>query len=91
MPPFATGTERYHVITALRTPKINFPSNWPPERKSQAQVTKLLLQHDPSLRPSAAELSRNPLLPKRMEEESINEALRLLGKRGSLETYRLLI
>jgi serine/threonine protein kinase len=90
MPPFATGTERYHVIMALRTPKVNLPSNWPPGRSNQAQVIKLLLQHNPALRPTAAELSRNSLLPKRMEEESIHEALRLLGESG-LEGGILLI
>ena len=79
MPAFNTNTERVHVITALRSPKINFPLSWPLDRTNQHQVIRLLMQHDPELRPSAAELSRNELLPKRMEEESINEALRLLG------------
>jgi eukaryotic translation initiation factor 2-alpha kinase 4 len=79
MPAFHTNTERFHVITALRSPKINFPLSWPMERANQQEVIRLLLHHNPELRPSAAELSRNELLPKRMEEESINEALRLLG------------
>ena len=81
MPPFTTNTERLHVITALRSPLIQFPLEWPSNhRPNQRQVTTLLLQHDPNARPTAAELQRNDLLPKRMEEESINEALRLLGE-----------
>lgn len=80
MPPFSTATERFHVITALRTPKIVFSSDWPEDRSSQRQILTLLLQHNPAHRPTAAELSKSELLPKRMEEESINEALRLLGE-----------
>ena len=79
MPPFDTTTERINVITALRTPKIVFPSHWPVQRTNQRDVIRLLMRHDPVRRPTAFELSRNELLPKRLEEESINEALHLLG------------
>lgn len=54
-------------------------------------MIKLLLQHNPALRPTAAELSRNSLLPRRMEEESINEALRLLGENDPREVHHELI
>lgn len=68
------------MLSALRLPKIVFPSSWPETRTNQKQIIRLLLQHNPTVRPSAADLARNELLPKRMEEESINEALRLLGE-----------
>ncbi|KAF8340679.1 kinase-like domain-containing protein [Cantharellus anzutake] len=78
MLPFPTGTERLHVLTDLRTVKVVFPKSWPAERAKQRAIIQLLLQHNPGTRPSAAELSRHELMPKRVEEESINEALRLL-------------
>ena len=79
MPPFPTGTERLLVLTDLRTHKIVFPASWPSERVKQRGIIRLLLQHNPGARPSASELSQHELMPKRVEEESINEALRLLG------------
>ncbi len=89
MPPFPTATERLHVLTDLRTYKIVFPASWPRERVKQRGIIRLLLQHSPDTRPSASELSRHELMPKRVEEESINEALRLLGKRFSPKTRYL--
>lgn len=38
-----------------------------------------LLQHDPSKRPTAAELSQSPLLPPKVEDEYFKGALKLIG------------
>ena len=42
-------------------------------------VRNLLLQHEPDKRPTALELSQNPLLPSRLEDEYFKGALRMMG------------
>lgn len=79
MPPFSTDTERYHVITNMRLPQIVWPSSWP-ERPRQREIIQSLLQHNPDDRPSASKLVQSKLLPERMEEDNMKEALRLMGK-----------
>jgi hypothetical protein len=38
-----------------------------------------LLQHDPTLRPTAVELSQSPLLPQRLEDEYFKGALKMMS------------
>ncbi|KAF8318404.1 kinase-like protein [Clavulina sp. PMI_390] len=79
MPNFGTNSERVQVLSALRTPQITFPHEWPSGRVNQRKVLRLMLQHNPGRRPTAAALSQNELLPKRMDEDVINEALQMLA------------
>lgn len=87
MPPFSTDTERYHVITNMRLPRIAWPASWP-DRPKQKEIIQSLLQHDPDDRPSASKLVQSKLLPERMEEDNMKEALRLMG---GLSTCTLII
>ena len=43
-------------------------------------VITWLLQHDPDDRPDAVELSQSKLLPPRVEEEYLKDALEMMGK-----------
>ena len=42
-------------------------------------VITWLLQHDPDDRPDAVELSQSKLLPPRVEEEYLKDALEMMG------------
>lgn len=42
-------------------------------------VITWLLQHEPSGRPTALELSESPLMPPRLEDENFRGALNLMG------------
>lgn len=50
-----------------------------PELGQQAKIARKLLVHDPKLRVSAAELLRSDLLPARLEDETVKDAIRNLS------------
>lgn len=50
-------------------------------------VITLLLQHDPSDRPTALELSQSPLLPPRLEDEYFKGALRMMSTFPPVEMF----
>ncbi|KAF7974176.1 hypothetical protein HWV62_13309 [Athelia sp. TMB] len=76
---FTTGAERIAVIEDLRKPEVYFPMAWQPHLIRQKQIITSLLQHDPSQRPTAVELSQSPLLPMRLEDEYFKGALRIMS------------
>ncbi|KZS96040.1 Serine/threonine-protein kinase [Sistotremastrum niveocremeum HHB9708] len=80
---FSTGAERVFVIENLRTPDIIFPESWEPKRQRQKEIIQWLLQHDVDKRPSALELSQSSLLPPRLQDESLKEALQMISKQDS--------
>ncbi|KAI5119391.1 hypothetical protein M0805_005934 [Coniferiporia weirii] len=80
---FRTASERIFVIENLRHPDIIFPSDWDAKRSHQREIITLLLQHDPSHRPTAIQLSQSPLLPPRMEDEYFKEALHTMTNRDN--------
>ncbi|KAF8345771.1 kinase-like domain-containing protein [Amanita rubescens] len=80
---FSTGAERIAVIEGIRRPEPIFPPDWDPQRARQKDIITWLLQHDPSKRPTAAELSQSTLLPPKMEDEYFKGALKLIAKPDS--------
>jgi translation initiation factor 2-alpha kinase 4 len=77
--PFKTDSERIYVIEDVRKPEIIFPSGWPAARVRQKSIVTWLLQHEPSKRPTALELSQSDLVPARIEDENIKSALSMIG------------
>ncbi|KAJ3481924.1 hypothetical protein NLI96_g7338 [Meripilus lineatus] len=75
---FSTGAERIAVLEGLRRPDIIFPSTWEPRRERQRQIITWLLQHDPNARPTALELAQSPLVPARVEDDSLRNALKTM-------------
>ena len=65
--PQATTASEY-VLTSSGLPSRQF-----------IQVITMLLQHDVGERPSASDLSQSPLLPPRIEDESLRAALNVMG------------
>lgn len=102
---FSTRSERIVVIENIRKPGIYFPPDWETRRSRQRQskfvflwvshfhnivvVITWLLQHNPSDRPTALELSQSSLLPPRMEDEYFKSALKMMGE-SSVQWYSVL-
>ncbi|KIJ54354.1 hypothetical protein M422DRAFT_73814 [Sphaerobolus stellatus SS14] len=86
---FSTQSERITVLESLRKPAIIFPSAWQ-GRSRQKEIITSLLQHDPAARPSAQELSQSPLLPPKVQDEYIRDALHVMTQRGSVHYSEIL-
>ncbi|KAI8587008.1 kinase-like domain-containing protein [Geranomyces variabilis] len=90
--PFSTGMHRALVLRDLRLPALTFPSDFDSKRfDAQAQIIRMLLNHTPKERPSAAELLQSPLLPPKLEEEYIAEALRSIVNQNNPLYYSRLM
>ncbi|EJU02741.1 kinase-like protein [Dacryopinax primogenitus] len=73
---FNTEQERYAVIQALRE-YLAFPNTWS-SKPNQRKIVEWLLNHDPAKRPMPNELLSSGLLPERLENRRLEDALRLL-------------
>ncbi|GBP22173.1 eIF-2-alpha kinase GCN2 [Eumeta japonica] len=70
--PFDTGMERIKVLTELRSKDIHLPSAFvSDENKKQIHVIRWLLHHDPSLRPTCAELLSSEHVPRAVPEGAL--------------------
>ncbi|EMS62264.1 putative serine/threonine-protein kinase GCN2 [Triticum urartu] len=74
--PFSTAMERHLVLTDLKQ-KGESPVSWSTQYPGQSNLLKRLLCPSPSERPSAIELLQNDL-PPRMEDEWLNDVLRMI-------------
>jgi translation initiation factor 2-alpha kinase 4 len=74
---FNTASERVAVLQQLRQPQILFPRDF--SRPQQKELITWLLHHDPSNRPTAAEVLRSPHMPQQMEDAYFAQASRLMG------------
>ncbi|XP_052744054.1 eIF-2-alpha kinase GCN2 isoform X2 [Bicyclus anynana] len=90
-PPFYTGTERHHVLTTLRKKEIVIPEEFQRDENSkQIHVIRWLLNHDPSLRPTSAELLSSEHVPRAVPEGTFSGVLsHALSERGSRNYQRL--
>nr|XP_056707847.1 eIF-2-alpha kinase GCN2 [Euleptes europaea] len=75
--PMDTASERIFVLSQLRLPSIVFPNDFDEVNNAkQKLVVAWLLNHDPSKRPTAMELSKSEHLPPpQMEESELHEVL----------------
>ncbi|MGH0122930.1 UNVERIFIED_CONTAM: hypothetical protein FKN15_018597 [Acipenser sinensis] len=73
--PMTTASERISVLSQLRLPTIEFPEDFD-KTERQRRVITWLLERDPALRPTAAELLKSEHLPpSQMEESELHEVL----------------
>lgn len=75
---FTTAHERFEVLTDLRQNHV-FPEGFELSHPRQCQIIRWLLQGHPDDRPSALELLRSDLLPPKMEDEYMKDALRTIA------------
>ncbi|XP_062226036.1 eIF-2-alpha kinase GCN2 [Phragmites australis] len=74
--PFATAMERHLVLSDLKQ-KGDPPMSWAAQFPGQSNMLRRLLSPSPSDRPSAVEVLQNEL-PPRMEDEWLNDVLRMI-------------
>ncbi|TPX61382.1 hypothetical protein SpCBS45565_g07286 [Spizellomyces sp. 'palustris'] len=90
--PFSSGMHRAIVLRDLRLPSITIPKDFDFKRyEAQTEIIKMLLNHVPKERPSSLELLQSPLLPPRLEEEYISEALRSIVNQNNPLYYSRLV
>lgn len=77
--PLDTAMERYTAIRDLRTKSIVFPVDFDKKRLDvETKIIKLLLDHDPSKRPSAEGLLSSGLVRVQQQDDLMKEALNAL-------------
>ncbi|KAG7664988.1 GCN2 [[Candida] subhashii] len=83
--PLSTGMERVRILNDLRLKTIEFPSNFSknPKFKTEKKIIKLLLDHDPKVRPGANQLLQTGWLPVEHQDQVIKEALKSLADPAS--------
>ena len=79
--PFSTGMERIRALQEVRETDHELPAAYQPngEKAAQGKLISCLISHKPSERPSSTELIRSDLLPLKIEDETIRQALSGLG------------
>ncbi|SPQ95098.1 unnamed protein product (mitochondrion) [Plasmodiophora brassicae] len=89
--PFSTAHERVAVLQRLRDPNGPvFPDCFQEAHPRQSQIICWLLQADPSARPSALELLQSSLLPPKLEDEYMKDAMRTIANPNTPFYHRLL-
>eukprot|EP01087_Luapelamoeba_hula_P021459 TRINITY_DN7508_c0_g1_i2.p1 TRINITY_DN7508_c0_g1~~TRINITY_DN7508_c0_g1_i2.p1 ORF type:complete len:1685 (-),score=296.46 TRINITY_DN7508_c0_g1_i2:8-5062(-) len=86
--PFATAGERAEVLMNLR--KHVFPPGFEEKHPVEADLIMWLLQDNPNNRPTTMELLKSDLLPPKLEEEILKEAVRAITQPGTT-IYSLLM
>lgn len=91
--PLSTGMERVQVLANLRNKDIIFPEDFDQlEMKNQTSILKMLMNHDPSQRPTSAELLKSEYMPPpQLEEAEQNEILRSTISDPHSKAYKRLI
>ncbi|TKY88600.1 hypothetical protein EX895_002589 [Sporisorium graminicola] len=88
---YHTGMERILLIRELRDRDIGLPAVWPHSKlEKQTALIRQMLDHDPDRRPSPLEILKSDLLPPKMEDEYIEECLRLMANPTSAYNHQLM-
>nr|OQO18636.1 hypothetical protein B0A51_14368 [Rachicladosporium sp. CCFEE 5018] len=79
--PFATAMERIRALQLIRERGASLPAQYQASapKAAQGKLIKCLISHKPSERPSSTELLRSNILPLKIEDETIRQALDSLG------------
>lgn len=88
---YKTGMERYIQLKELRSPEIRFPGEWDAQKfTAQTTIIRQLLDHNPSKRPSPMQMLQSSLLPPKMQDEYVQELLRLTSDPASVHRHQLI-
>ncbi|WFD33028.1 non-specific serine/threonine protein kinase [Malassezia sp. CBS 17886] len=88
---YTTVMERHQLLRDLRLPSVQFPRAWDAARfPAQTEIIRQLLDHDPARRPSPMAMLRSPLLPPKMQDEYVEELVRLVANPASVHRHQLI-
>lgn len=79
----STGMERVITLKNLRSPSVDFPSDFSSEKATEKKIIRMLLDHNPELRPSADDLLKSGWLPVKEQDQIVKEALKSLANPSS--------
>ena len=86
-----TAMERVQVLEGLRNASYSLPSAFEePEKATQGEVIRWLMNHKPSERPSSVELLRSGKVPVQVEDETIRTAIQAVSDSTSPYHGRIL-
>ncbi|KAF7719568.1 Serine/threonine-protein kinase, GCN2 family protein [Penicillium ucsense] len=90
--PLTTGMERDHTLRSIRERYHTLPPTFrQSEKVVQGQIIESLLSHDPSVRPTAAELLSSGRIPLQVEEETFRRAIVHLLSDPSSPDYKKIL
>lgn len=82
--PLSTGMERAQKLNNLRLVTVEFPNDFTDSKhRLEKKIIRILLDHDPKERPSAAELLQSGWMPVEHQDQVIKEALKSLSDPAS--------
>ncbi|EAL68916.1 hypothetical protein DDB_G0276829 [Dictyostelium discoideum AX4] len=75
---FQTQMERSNILRDLRD-NLKFPPGFESTKPDQTQIIRSLLSRDPTQRPSTKQLLESGLLPSKMEDDILKEAIKTIA------------
>ncbi len=85
-----TGMQRHQMLSNLRAKDHTLPAEFQKgEKVLQGTVIEMLIQHQPSGRPTAAELLKSGKIPLQIQDETIRDALRHIWDPNSPHSHQL--
>ncbi|KAK5575151.1 hypothetical protein RB653_010407 [Dictyostelium firmibasis] len=75
---FQTQMERSNILRDLRD-NLKFPPGFESTKPDQTQIIRSLLSRDPNQRPSTKQLLESGLLPSKMEDDILKEAIKTIA------------
>ncbi|GAM17325.1 hypothetical protein SAMD00019534_005000 [Acytostelium subglobosum LB1] len=86
---FQTQMERSKILHELRN-EIKFPPGFEALKPDQSQLIRRMVSHNPNNRPTTKELLESELLPSRMEDDILKEAIKAIAN-PSLSLFNYLM
>lgn len=82
--PMKTAMERIGILRAIRNTPVSFPDNFlTPRYEKENSLISQLLNHNPTMRPTAKQLQSSPLVPTPHEDELVEKTLqKIVNSRG---------
>eukprot|EP01133_Synstelium_polycarpum_P007982 gene7982-9377_t len=88
--PFQTMMERSNTLRDLRA-EIRFPPGFEALKADQATLIRSLISLDPTERPTTGQLLESDLLPSRMEDDILKEAVKTIASNPTLSLFNYLM
>lgn len=88
--PLPTAMERLHFLTALRLKEHQLPKFPSTDGALQSLIVEELISHQPSMRPTPAELLQSAKLPVQVEDKTVSQAIKGISDESSPYHQRIL-
>ena len=76
--PFKNPKDRFKILQDMRITHL-IPKKFENSHPRQAKIIKWLIQRDPELRPSSIQILSNDLLPQKIEDDYLKDAIKIIS------------